>query len=266
MARPLTKLLKQHIAELTAAYPPLSVVRQSQTETVLAGPIAFEATPPDMETISASFDIELGVPHAFPNQLPLAKETGGRIRAADYEHVFTNGTLCLGVPIQQRRILAEQPTLLGFVDRLLVPYLYGFCFWRKHGRHPFGEAAHGPEGILEHYLDVLGLGDPLAALAAIRLLCEHGYDARQTCPCGSGRRVRACHRASLRILHDHHTPETLHTDFQAIFDACHERFRRGQLSFPRPMRREVPRLTKRLQHLSRRPDLSRSEHAPRPPR
>ena len=237
----MTKALERHVAELTGAYPGLAFVRRRQAETVLAGSLAFEAGPDGMETISASFDIELTVPHAFPNQLPRAKETGGRIRMG-YEHVFTDGTLCLGVPIEQRRVLFQQPTLLGFVDRLLVPYLYGYCYWRKHGRHPFGEAAHGPEGILDHYLAELGLDDPLAVLAAIRMLYEHGYSGHRSCPCGSGRRTRACHHAALHALHNHHNPETLRNDFQAIFEACHERFQRGQLSFPRPMRRQLHRL------------------------
>lgn len=252
--------LEGQIAELASAYPQLTVVGRGQAETTIAGPLAFEAAPDDLEAISASFDIELTVPHTFPKRLPRATETGGRIRGADYEHVFTDGTLCLGVPIHLRAVFAEQPTLLGFVDRLLVPYLYGFCFWQKHGRHPFGEAAHGSEGILNHYLDLLGLDDPLAALRAIRLLCEHGYDPRQICPCDSGRRVRACHRDALRTLNNHHTPETLLADFQAIFEACHQRFQRGQLSFPRPMRRQLHRLLKRLErpthHLG-------SVHAPR---
>ena len=242
----MTTTLERHIAELTAEYPRLVVVGRYQTETVLAGPVAFEARPDNMETISASFDIELTLPHAFPNQLPLAKETGGRIRA-EYEHVFTDGTLCLGVAIEQRRVLLEQPTLLGFVDRLLVPYLYGYCFWRKHGRHPFGEAAHGSQGILDHYLSVLRLDDPLTALAAIRLLYEHGYRGDRNCPCGSGRCVRVCHGAALRRLYDHHTPETLCSDFRAIFEACIERFQRRQISFPRPMRRQLHRLVQKIQ-------------------
>ena len=238
----MTAALETEIAELVAAYPGLAVVHLRQPEAVLAGTLAFKASPCDLETISASFDVELTVPYAFPRQLPRAKETGGRIRA-DYEHLFTNGTLCLGVPIEQRRAFFEQPSLLGFVDRVLVPYLYGYCFWQKYGRHPFDEAAHGAEGILDHYLDVLGLDDPLAALAAIRLLYEHGYRNDHNCPCGSGRRIRSCcHRTALRTLYEQHTPETLRYDMEAIFEACHTRFERGRLSFPRPMRRELRRL------------------------
>ena len=238
----MTTRLESQIAELTAAYPGLGVTCRRQTETILAGVLAFEADFHGMETIAASFRVELAAPHSFPRQIPSAKETGDRIRA-DYEHVFTDGTLCLGVPIESRRVVSEQPTLLGFVDRLLVPYLYGYCFWRKYGRHPFDEAAHGPEGILDHYLDVLRLDDPLAALAAVRLLYEHGYRADHNCPCGSSRRIRACrHRTALRTLYELHTPETLRYDIEAVFEACHARFERGKLSFPRPMRRQLHRL------------------------
>jgi len=237
-----TPRLESQIAELTAAYPGLAVTCRRDSETILAGVLAFEADPHELEPIAASFRVELAVPRAFPRQLPSAKETGGRIRA-DYEHLFTDGTMCLGVPIEQRRIVSEEPTLLGYVDRLLVPYLYGYCFWQRHGRHPFGEAAHGPEGILDHYLDVLGLDDPLAALAAVQLLYEHGYRVDHNCPCGSGRRIRACHHGSaLRRLYEQHTRETLRYDMKAVFEACHARFERRQLSFPRQMRRQLRRL------------------------
>ena len=143
--------------------------------------MGFEASADGLETISESFDIELSVPHAFPDRFPQAREAGGRIDT-DYEHLNPDGTLCLAVPIEQRRLFLEQPTVLGFVNRLLVPYLYGYSFWRKHGYHPFGEAAHGSEGILRHYVDTLGLRDPVAALAVISFLFEHAIAVTTTVP------------------------------------------------------------------------------------
>lgn len=247
----MTENLAKQVAELTGAYEGLVQVAQRETETILSGALAFEVSADGLETISETFDIELAIPHTFPDRLPQAKANGGRI-GTDYEHVFTDGTLCLAVPIEQRRVFFEQPTLLGFVDRLLVPYLYGYCFWRKHGYHPFEEAAHGSEGILRHYLDTLGFHDPLAALAAICFLYEHGYRGHHGCPCGSGRIVRACHGPRLRALHDHHTPETLRGDFLAIFDVCYARFQQGQLSFPSPLLNQLVRLREKVQGLSQR--------------
>ena len=95
-------------------------------------------------------------------------------------------------------------------------------------------------------IDTLGLRDPLAALAVICFLFEHGYRGHHDCPCGSGRKVRVCHGPALRDLHDHHTPETVRADFLAIRDICSAEFEKGQLSFPRPLQNQLVRLQKRF--------------------
>ena len=245
MATRVTEDLRKQIAELTGVHKGLTDVVEHDAETLLSGTLDFEASADGLETITVSFDVELNIPHVFPDRLPQAKEVGGRI-GADYEHLNPDRTLCLAVPIEQRRVFLEQPTLLGFVERLLVPYLYGYCFWRKHGYHPFDEAAHGHEGILRHYVDTLGLRGPLEALAVICFLLEHGYRGHHDCPCGSGRKVRACHGPMLRALHEHHTRETVRDDFLAILSICFAEFGKGRLSFSGPLRNQLIRLLERL--------------------
>jgi hypothetical protein len=237
--------LRQQIIELSGVHKGLTNIVERDVETIVSGTLPFEASADGLETIRESFAIELIVPHSFPNALPRVKEIGGRI-VADYEHRNPGGTLCLAVPVEQRRVFFEQPTLLGFVNRLVIPYLYGYCFWKKHGRHPFDEAAHGYEGILRHYIDTLGLHDDLAALGVICFLFEHGYRGHHECPCGSGLRVRACHGPALRALHEHHTPQTLRNDFIAIFEICYTKIQSGQLSFPQPLRLQLVRLLSRF--------------------
>lgn len=237
--------LRQQIIELSDVHRGLTNIVERDAETIVSGTLPFEASADGLETIRESFEIELIVPHSFPDALPRVKEIGGRI-VADYEHRNPGGTLCLAVPVEQRRVFFEQPTLLGFVNRLVIPYLYGYCFWKKHGRHPFDEAAHGYEGILRHYVDTLGLNDDLAALGVICFLFEHGYRGHHECPCGSGLRVRACHGPALRALYEHHTPQTLRNDFIAIFEMCYMKIQNGQLSFPQPLRLQLVRLLNRF--------------------
>lgn len=246
MAVQLRENLQKQLTELKGVHKGLIHIVELDADALLSGKLDFEASADGLESISDSFDIELTIPHVFPDRLPRAKELGGRIRP-DYDHLNPDGTLCLAVPIEERRVFLKQPTLLGFVDRLLIPYFYGYCFWIKHGWHPFGEAAHGYEGILDHYIDALGLRDSLAALAVICFLFEHGYRGHHNCPCGSGRKVRLCHGPELRALHDQHTPETLRQDFSAILSICFAKFSDGQLSFPRPLRSQVLRLLDRTQ-------------------
>lgn len=237
--------LRQQIIELLGVHKGLTNIVERDAETIVSGTLPFEASADGLETIRESFEIELIIPHGFPDALPRVKEIGGQI-VAEYDHRNAGGTLCLAVPVEQRRVFFEQPTLLGFVNRLVIPYLYGYCFWKKYGRHPFDEAAHGYEGILRHYIDTLGLYDDLAALAVICFLFEHGYRGHHECPCGSGLRVRACHGPALRALHEHHTPQTLRNDFIAIFEMCYTKFQNGQLSFPQPLRLQLVRLLNRF--------------------
>ena len=241
----MTEFMETQIADLTAVHKGLMEIAQHETEMVLAGTVPFIASYDGLETISATFDIELTIPSDFPEKLPRVKETGGQI-SADYDHLDPGGTLCLAVPIEQRRVFLEDPTLLGFVNRLVIPYLYGYCYFRKHGHHPFKEAAHGYEGILDHYKDSLGLREDLSALKVICVLLEYGYRGHHDCPCGSGQTVRTCHGPKLLALHQTHNVETLRGDFRAIFGVCFLKFQNGELSIPKPLRDQLQRILKKF--------------------
>ena len=106
----MTKDLQNQIAELNGVHKGLTHIVEYDAKTLLSGAVDFEASANGLETITDSFDIELTIPHMFPGRLPWAKEVGGRI-GTDYEHLNPDGTLCLGVSIEQRRVFFEQPTL-----------------------------------------------------------------------------------------------------------------------------------------------------------
>ncbi|WP_446831962.1 hypothetical protein [Candidatus Foliamicus sp.] len=241
----MTENIQNQIGELTAIHRGLSKAAGRNGETALSGALPFAASADGLETITDSFDVELAIPNDLPDTLPCVRETGGRI-GTDYEHRNPDGTLCLAVPVAQRCVFLEEPSLLGFVNRLVIPYLYDFCFFEKYGHHPFGEAAHGDEGILSHYLDALDLDGDLDALRVICFLFEHGYRGHHDCPCGSGRRVRACHGPALLTLHKAHNEQSLRTDFMAILKACVANSENGRLSLPTPLHRQIRRLLKKF--------------------
>lgn len=241
----MTEEMKRQLAELTGIHQGLSNLAELDHETVLSGTLPFEASADGLEPITDKFEIELGIPHVCPDRLPRARETAGRIERI-YPHINGDGTLCLAVPVEQRRIFFEQPSLIGFVNRLVIPYLYGYCYWKQHGWHPFDEQQHGQEGIVQHYIDTLHLADELAALAVVCFLLEHGYRGHHACPCGSGLKVRKCHGPALRDLHRHHTPQTVRHDFLSVFAICFSKFQASQFSFPTPLRDQVLRILGRI--------------------
>ena len=212
------KELAQEIDELRQTHKGLTEVTPSEGATILSGLLCFEATADGYSPIVESFQIEIGISETYSECLPQVRETDNKVDR-DYEHVNkggdNDGTLCLAVPVDQRRVFLEQPTLLGFVNKLVIPFLFGYCHWKKDGTYPFGTTEHGHKGIVQHYMDILGLPNESTALAVVSFLYR-GYSGKVPCPCGSGKRARKCHGEVLRALRDQHTKDTLEHDIHCI--------------------------------------------------
>ena len=54
-------------------------------------------------------------------------------------------------------MLAEGLSLVGFVERCLIPYLYRYSYLKMYGEAPFDDLEHGPSGIAEDLRLLLGL-------------------------------------------------------------------------------------------------------------
>lgn len=146
--------------------------------------------------VEDEFDLEIDVPSQFPKELPTVTETGGRIPHEEGFHVNrTDGTLCLGSPLKLRLLLSPNPTLTGFAENCIVPYLFAISQKLKTGvALPFGELAHGAPGALDDYQELFGLDSPQKALVALAVLGEKIRVAnKRLCPCGCRRRLGKCY-------------------------------------------------------------------------
>ncbi len=233
--------LDVQISELQSFHRGLKKIEERKREIVLSGLLPFEATADGHSTLTECFEIELMIPTVYPKILPRVRETGGKIDS-DYGHFSKDRTLCLAVPIEERRLFLEQPSLLGFVNKLVIPFFYGYCHWKKSGNHPFGEQKHAGAGIIQYYIDRLNLSDEATALAFVRFLHEFGYRGHLDCPCGSGLKVRKCHGPTLRDLHQHHTPFTLRHDLYCVRDHCTRKNENGQSLLPDKLTKQIIRI------------------------
>lgn len=241
--------LEAQVSELCRSHTGIVPIGVASRGIYLGGLLSFEGPADTPSSTVKTFGVKIVVPEGYPAELPAVWETGGQIDAS-YEHVNSDGTLCLAVPIEARLRFQQRPTLLGFVENFVVPYLYGYCCWKEHGEHPVGEREHGSEGILRYYCEEFGLTDEAAALSVILFLAEHGYRGHLDCPCESGRRVRHCHGAKLRELQRHHTPTTLETDLTAAVVLCAQKYKESR-------RLLEPALMSRLEHYVERKGGSR---------
>lgn len=183
------------LAEALASHPGLTVVPHAGSEVRLAGELQVdhEGPPYDLHIV-ASYEVEIRIPLAFPRELPLAYETGAKIRR-DF-HRLRGGALCLGSPVGQRVHLGETPTIGRFIDRVIIPYLYGHAHLQQVGSMPFGELDHGVAGLEDEVRQIIGVPRDLPVIDVLRLAAVRRRHAnKRPCPCGSGRRLGRCHHA-----------------------------------------------------------------------
>lgn len=191
------------VDELLVRYPGLRIMPTAGTELVLSGELGFRGVGPNGEQIDDKFEMEICVPADFPPVIPTARECRGRIPLSF--HKLEGNLLCLGAPTALRLTLTQSPTLVTFVEKLVLPYLFGFSYSEKYGTMPFGELAHGDQGILEYLAELFGSKTPQNAQEFIRLASLQKRHANKLpCPCGSGRRLGRCHHLVVNKLRTEH--------------------------------------------------------------
>ena len=186
------------LEELLVRQPGLRIV-PAASDLVLVGRLTFTAQIPDKVQISDCYQIELRLPETFPRKIPSVFETGGLIPRS-YHHL-QDGSLCMGSETRLRLMLSEGMSLVTFIDRCLIPYLYRFSYLETHGEAPFEDLDHGLSGIREDLRELLRAKRESEVLPFIRLLGMRKRDAnKKRCPCGSGDRVGRCHHRQLNRL------------------------------------------------------------------
>lgn len=181
------------LEEFLTDYPGMMVYPATEAGLTLKGEFDFTASMGELPCIADSYAVEILVPDGFPEKVPRVTETGGKIPRDGKHHVNPDNTLCLGSPLRLLWKLSKAPTLVGFAEECLVPYLYGISYKLKHGTFPFGELAHGEPGVVTDYLNLLSLASRDQVLHALALLGKKKRLAnKQPCPCGCGKRLGSC--------------------------------------------------------------------------
>jgi hypothetical protein len=183
---------------LLRTYPGMRLLPVDTERFRFAGTLSFRASYGGFKEIHDSFEIEISVPHAYPDQLPEVVEIGGRVPGTF--HTNPDGSLCLGSPTRQRLLLIDNPSLLQFVNRCVVPYFYNFSYLHEYGTMPLGELAHGWGGIRQDYADLFDVKTEAAARQMVRLASlKKRLANKHACPCGSGRRLGRCHNRKINL-------------------------------------------------------------------
>ena len=172
----------------------MSLLPAHGTDTVFEGRLDYRAGPSGNVTIEDSYNLRVSVQADRPHGLPRVCEIGGRIAHTADNHINPDGSLCLGSPLHVRVEAGREPTLLAFIDRCVIPFLYA-ASQRAAGDEgfAFGELPHGESGLLQDYEEAFGVQGVEEVSKVLQLLAKkRRIGNKESCPCGCGCRLGRC--------------------------------------------------------------------------
>jgi len=182
-----TKIIQNHFTELSEKYNNLELINDSTVK----GELVFSAHYKSFPKLEGNFHILIDMSEHYPELAPTAKEIGGRIPKSF--HTNPDGKLCLGAKLDINMKFKFTPSLMGFVENILIPFFYSFLHNEQKGYMPFGELAHGPKGILEFYYKYFNVKSEITVLQLLQYPAQKLFWFHQKCPCGSNISIRKCH-------------------------------------------------------------------------
>ncbi len=173
------------------------------------------------------YTVDLLVPDRYPREIPVQRCDRKEIPWEVDRHVYPgSGIACLCVPSEYRWHWPCGSNLTDFLENLVRPFFVGQLYYQAHGQWPAGaERSHGREGIVEAYRDILSPLGPVASATiewVMKLLVrKNDPKGHETCPCGSGRKLRDCHRDLLARFRRKIDPRHAAADLGALVAGEH---------------------------------------------
>lgn len=201
------------VSEVQAEQPDLELVLSYTGDMVVRGTVRFTIDHGSC-AYRDSYQVEIAISSDYPASVPTVKETAGVI-PADFHRFPKTSNLCLAAPVELIRVFAQDRTLRHYINRLLIPYLFSYTYFRENGQLPHGELSHGLIGILEYYQEFSAVG-PVTAMKLLKLLADNFAPSLILCPCNNGLKLQDCHGPKLNELHPLLPPEHFENDLREL--------------------------------------------------
>lgn len=196
------------LSKLTAHFPSLNAEIKGEDSFDVVGDIYVNAHWGGF-VVDEWFSIKITAEN-FPALPPLCIETSGKV--INY-HINPKKDLCLGSPRVLHEAIMALPDIIFYINKFVIPFFFSFRYHQQYGISPFGELAHGGDGLLPNYREIFKAND-LTICTLLTYGTKFLYRGHHPCPCGSGLRLRKCHGPRLRALFENYHPALLLTDLE----------------------------------------------------
>ena len=170
------------------------------------------------------YSVNLLIPDRYPQDIPELRCDPREISWDIDRHVYPRtGFACLCLLSEYRFHWPHGSNLADFLKDLVQPFFVGQAYYQVHGRWPAGaERSHGREGVIEAYRDILSSLGPATSETIQRvmelLVRKNHPKGHETCPCGSGKTLRHCHRDLLATLRRQIDPRHATSDYRTLVE------------------------------------------------
>lgn len=146
------------------------------------------------------YRISILMPIKYPKQPPILFCNDPKLPVGNIDrHIMKDGSACLGVYADIMMRWSLEPGIINFLENFVAPFLVWQAYYDAHQKPPpWGQRSHFAEGIIEYYAELLGMNKCQSVVEFMKLLARKNRPkGHEICPCGSGDRLRNCHRELL---------------------------------------------------------------------
>jgi hypothetical protein len=186
-------------SRLGARYPALHFV-EHDGGWLLRGSIAIEERGHEIDC----FQVEIDLRPQEVGELPVVRETGGRIPWTADRHINPDGSACVCLPEAYLLDHVGAFDLLTYLDGPVRGFFVGQALVESGQAWPQGEWSHGKAGLDEWWTARFASLSRSERRAWLRVLRAKTIKHHKPCPCRSGRDLRHCHRALVERLRQFH--------------------------------------------------------------
>ena len=181
------------LEDFLASHPRIRIVEINNDKIELAGEYHLKAQLAGSQLVERTYQLRLVCPRDYPRRLPKVLDEGKYLpRNQDY-HTYSDGSFCLGSELKIKSLLRDDHSFTAFFENIVDRFLYAVSHRIEFGDFPYGELAHGEQGLIEDYGEMFGLSGKLSVLRALRALGKRKREANKLpCPCGCSRRFGCC--------------------------------------------------------------------------
>lgn len=181
------------LTDFLACHPKIRITEINSDKIELAGEYLLKAQLAGSQLIEKTYQLRIVCPHDYPKTLPKVLDEEGYFPRHEEYHVYSDGSFCLGSELKIKSILLGDPSFTAFFEKIIVRFLYAVSHRIEFGSFPYGELAHGEQGLIDDYGEMLCVNGKHSVLRALKALGKRKREANKlACPCDCGLRLGRC--------------------------------------------------------------------------